>query len=44
MMLAAVVFHLLFLLSGSMVYPTPYASCLASGTAGWRLSCSSAGP
>ena len=31
---------LLSLVSGSMDYPMPYASCLASCSAGWRLSCS----
>ena len=28
--ITAVVFHLLFLVSGSVEYPVPYASCLAS--------------
>ena len=31
--------YLLFLISGSVVYPMPYASCLSSCSAGWRLSC-----
>ena len=35
---------LLFLVSGSVEYPMPYASCLASCSVGWRLSCSLAGP
>ena len=35
---------LLFLISGCVEYPMPYASCLASCSVGWRLSCSFAGP
>ena len=42
--LASVVFHLVFLVSGSVEYPMPYASCLASCSAGWRLSCSLVDP
>ena len=34
---------LLFLISGSVEYPMPYASCLASCSVGWRLPCSLAG-
>ena len=35
---------LLSLVSSSVEYPMLYASCLASCSVGWRLSCSSAGP
>ena len=35
---------LLFLVSGSVEYPMPYASCLTSCSVGWRLSFSSASP
>ena len=40
--LAVVVFLLLSLVSGSMEYPMPYASCLVSCSVVWRCSCSSA--
>ena len=35
---------LLFLISGCVEYPMPYAFCLASCSAGGRLSCSSVDP
>ena len=43
-MLAAVVFFLLFLISGSEEYPMYYASCLVSCSVVWRCPCSSACP
>ena len=40
--LTMVVLILLSLVSGSVEYPMPYASCLVSCSVVWRCSCSSA--